>query len=243
MRNGNRGLSQETPSIATQSSTDGNVVQNGCRAAANFCSTTGGGPNAVPSTGSALKGAATRAMPEATDVVLSPRAVAGVSPQANVVTRDSGVVTRRKGSIGSPANHVYDGAAMDNASVLLGQIPEGVRASAAPGRAEYNARRLRSQREVIRDVMLSAALCETWLTLGELRALTRYGEASISAQLRHLRRTENGGYEIVKRHRDGAAPIRPGMSQRAECLWEYRISPGVCAQDASQENAQQAVSA
>jgi len=85
-----------------------------------------------------------------------------------------------------------------------------VRASVAYKPGEYDARRLRSQREIIRDVMLSAADCETWLTLGELRALTRYGEASISAQLRHLRKSENGGYDVVKRHRDGASPERPG---------------------------------
>jgi hypothetical protein len=72
--------------------------------------------------------------------------------------------------------------------------------AAEPG--EYNARRLRSQRDLIRDVMLAAADCATWLTLAELRALTRFGEASISAQLRHLRKPDHGGYEVVKRHRD-----------------------------------------
>jgi len=50
---------------------------------------------------------------------------------------------------------------------------------------------LRSQREVIRDVDVGRdGLRHTWLTLGELRGLTRYGEASISAQLRHLRKLE-----------------------------------------------------
>jgi hypothetical protein len=93
---------------------------------------------------------------------------------------------------------------------------------------EYDARRLRSQREIIRDVMLSAADCEAWLTLGELRALTRYGEASISAQLRHLRKTENGGYDVTKRHREGASPVRPGTDGRGECVWEYRITQGMC---------------
>ena len=64
--------------------------------------------------------------------------------------------------------------------------------------------------------MLSAADCGTWLTLGELRALTRYGEASISAQLRHLRKSENGGYDVVKRHREGVSPERPGTDGRGE---------------------------
>jgi hypothetical protein len=121
-----------------------------------------------------------------------------------------------------------------DAAADLGRIPEGVRASAASKPGEYDARRLRSQREIIRDVMVSAADCETWLTLGELRALTRYGEASISAQLRHLRKNENGGYEVVKRHREGGRPGgRPGTDGRGECVWEYRVTRGLCADRAA----------
>ena len=110
----------------------------------------------------------------------------------------------------------------------LSRIPERVRASLAPRIGVYDARRLRSQREIIRDVMLSAADCDSWLTLGELRALTHYGEASISAQLRHLRKMENGGYDVTKRHREGASPERPGTDGRGECVWEYRITRGIC---------------
>ncbi len=102
-------------------------------------------------------------------------------------------------------------------------IPKGVWDCARPGVGEYDSRRLRSQMEVIRDVMRSAADCDTWLTLGELRGLTRFGEASISAQLRHLRKSENGGYELVKRHREGALPERAGADGRGECVWEYRL--------------------
>jgi hypothetical protein len=105
-----------------------------------------------------------------------------------------------------------------------GDLPERVRASVEMRRGEYDARRLRSQREVIRDVMLAAADCDTWLTLGELRALTRYGEASISAQLRHLRKLENGGYEVAKRRREDAPPARQGADGRGECVWEYRVA-------------------
>jgi hypothetical protein len=108
----------------------------------------------------------------------------------------------------------------------IAAIPAGVLASALPKPGEYDARRLWSQREIIRDVMISAAECETWLTLGELRAITRYGEASISAQLRHLRRMENGGYSIMKRHREGAFVTRAAADGRGECVWEYRISRG-----------------
>jgi hypothetical protein len=105
----------------------------------------------------------------------------------------------------------------------LARVPAVVRASAAPGAGEYDARRLRSQMEIIRDVMLSAADCDSWLTLEELRKLTRFGEASISAQLRHLRKTENGGFEVVKRHRDGVLPERAGADRRGECVWEYQL--------------------
>jgi hypothetical protein len=115
-----------------------------------------------------------------------------------------------------------------DAGANLSRIPKGVRASVAPRVGEYDARRLRSQREIIRDVMLSAADCDSWLTLGELRALTHYGEASISAQLRHLRKTENGGYDVTKRHREGASPEQPGTDGRGECVWEYRITRGIC---------------
>jgi hypothetical protein len=116
------------------------------------------------------------------------------------------------------------------------RFPPGVRASVVSRPGEYDARRLRSQREIIRDVMVSAAECETWLTLGELRALTRYGEASISAQLRHLRKAENGGYDVIKRHREGASPARPGTDGRSECVWEYRMTRGMCGGEALQGN-------
>jgi hypothetical protein len=91
-----------------------------------------------------------------------------------------------------------------------------------------------SQMEVIRDVMLSAVECAEeiarqpymqswdaaqiaddagWMTLRELAQLTNYGEASISAQLRHLRKPHFGGYVVAKRRR---GPVANGA-------WEYRI--------------------
>jgi hypothetical protein len=57
---------------------------------------------------------------------------------------------------------------------------------------------LRRQREVIREVMLSAGQCATWLTFDELAKLTHYPPASISAQLRHMRKPRFGAYEVVK---------------------------------------------
>jgi hypothetical protein len=112
------------------------------------------------------------------------------------------------------------------------QLPPSVRDSATTRPGEYDARRLRSQREVIRDVMLAAADCDTWLTLGELRALTRFGEASISAQLRHLRKLENGGYEVAKRHREGTVQAHAVADGRGECVWEYRVAHSIGSGDA-----------
>jgi hypothetical protein len=72
--------------------------------------------------------------------------------------------------------------------------------------------------------MLSAGQCETWLTLDELSMLTHYPPASISAQLRHLRKQEFGGYEVAKRQR------RSGRILHGEdfgTVWEYRLERGV----------------
>lgn len=98
-----------------------------------------------------------------------------------------------------------------------------------------NCGRIPTQMEVIRDVMLSAAECAReissqphvqmwdasqiaadagWMTLREIADLTNYGEASVSAQLRHLRKPHFGGYVIVKRRR---GPVMNGA-------WEYRIA-------------------
>lgn len=51
-----------------------------------------------------------------------------------------------------------------------------------------------------RDVY-RALLGGAWLTLGELAEKTGHPEASISAQLRHLRKPRFGGYTIEKEHR------------------------------------------
>lgn len=81
----------------------------------------------------------------------------------------------------------------------------------------------RRQRDVLCDVMLSASQCETWLTLEELAKLTHYPPASISAQLRHLRKPEFGGYAMQKRQR------KPGRVLGGEdfgIVWEYQLDRG-----------------
>ncbi len=79
---------------------------------------------------------------------------------------------------------------------------------------------LRKQREVIRDVMLSAGQCATWLTLDELAKLTHYPPASISAQLRHMRKPRFGGYEVAKRCRTTNKAMRP---EGFGAVWEYSV--------------------
>jgi hypothetical protein len=73
----------------------------------------------------------------------------------------------------------------------------------------------RSQREVLRDVLLGAAECGTWLTLHDLSHLTHYPEASISAQIRHLRKPKYGAFKIAKQFR--------GRSDEGGGVFEYRL--------------------
>jgi hypothetical protein len=82
----------------------------------------------------------------------------------------------------------------------------------------------RRQRDVLRDVMLSAKECETWLTLDELAKLTHYPPASISAQLRHLRKPEHGGFVVQKRCRHAGKVLR---GEDFGAVWEYRLTRGV----------------
>ena len=80
--------------------------------------------------------------------------------------------------------------------------------------------RLRTQRQVLCDVMLSAGECGTWLTLQELAQLTCYGEASISAQLRHLRKPEHGAHVVAKRRRHVEEALR---GEAHGPVWEYQL--------------------
>ena len=72
-------------------------------------------------------------------------------------------------------------------------------------------KRIRKQHEVIRDHMLA---CREWRSLAEIAAHTGFPEASVSAQLRHLRKPRFGGFEVSKRRR-----------VEAQGTWEYRVSP------------------
>ena len=76
----------------------------------------------------------------------------------------------------------------------------------------YNERldgeRIRKQHEVIRDLTLGFE----WWTLHEISERTGYPEASISAQLRHLRKKRFGGYTVNKRRREEEGGT-----------WEYQV--------------------
>jgi len=50
-----------------------------------------------------------------------------------------------------------------------------------------------------------------WYTLAEIEAYTGYPQASISSQLRHLRKAKFGGYALTKR-------------RRTTGTWEYRLT-------------------
>lgn len=74
--------------------------------------------------------------------------------------------------------------------------------------------RLGLQHETIRDIMLSAI---EWLTLKEIEYQTGYPQASISAQLRHLRKKKFGGWRVEKRRRDGCVTWEYRMTGEREC--------------------------
>src|SRR6266849_5922178 len=82
----------------------------------------------------------------------------------------------------------------------------------------------RRQRDVLCDVMLSARQCETWLTLDELAKLTHYPPASISAQLRHLRKPEYGGFVVEKRPRAVGKVLR---GEDFGTVWEYQLKRAI----------------
>ena len=82
----------------------------------------------------------------------------------------------------------------------------------------------RRQRDVLCGVMLSARRCATWLTLDELAKLTHYPPASISAQLRHLRKPQFGAFLVQKRPRAVRTILR---GEDFGTIWEYRLKRAI----------------
>jgi hypothetical protein len=86
-----------------------------------------------------------------------------------------------------------------------------------------------TQLAAIRELMTRARARGIWLTLAEIAEATEFAEASISAQLRHLRKAHHGGYHVEKRRRQsvrGAATMRKIRdARRGPMIWEYRVLP------------------
>lgn len=83
-----------------------------------------------------------------------------------------------------------------------------------------------TQLEVIRNLMLSAGRQGLWLTLEEIAAQTEFGEASISAQLRHLRKPRYGRFRVEKRRRNAQREdARGGATGDFGTHWEYLVLP------------------
>lgn len=74
---------------------------------------------------------------------------------------------------------------------------------------EFDAERLEKQIGRVFECMRDG----NWRTLQEVHVVTLDPEASISAQLRHLRKDKFGNYVIERRHR----------GDRARGLYEYRL--------------------
>jgi hypothetical protein len=105
---------------------------------------------------------------------------------------------------------------------------------------EENGREVRdTQLETIREIMLAAGARGAWLTLGEIAGLTEIGEASISAQLRHLRKLQHGRHCVEKRRRTPEQQAEEESRERnieraierhagnvgEPVKWEYRVLP------------------
>ena len=86
-----------------------------------------------------------------------------------------------------------------------------------------------TQLAAIRELTTRASARGIWLTLAEIAEATEFAEASISAQLRHLRKAHHGGYHVEKRHRcsaRGLATLRKIRdTRRGPVIWEYRVLP------------------
>ena len=86
-----------------------------------------------------------------------------------------------------------------------------------------------TQLAAIRELMLCACARGVWLSLGEIAEATEFAEASISAQLRHLRKPHHGAHRVEKRRRGAARGGAAGRTirdaRRGPVIWEYRVLP------------------
>ena len=107
----------------------------------------------------------------------------------------------------------------------------GVRAVEEPATkaqaAESSGDEDETQLAAIRELMQRASARGAWLTLGEIAEVTEFAEASISAQLRHLRKPHHGRHRVEKRRRRAAAAAAEEIHEgrRGPVIWEYRVLP------------------
>ena len=87
-------------------------------------------------------------------------------------------------------------------------------------RASEERDRAPTQLEVVKGVMLLAAQFDSWMTLEELARKTKFPEASISAQLRHLRKEAHGAYRVEKRRREWQEALKTNTKEN---VWEYQV--------------------
>ena len=76
--------------------------------------------------------------------------------------------------------------------------------------------------------MLLAAFHDVWMSLDELANKTRYPQASISAQLRHLRKRQYGSFVVEKRRRTWEEARKASVR---EMVWEYQMRRGMWVED------------
>jgi hypothetical protein len=88
-----------------------------------------------------------------------------------------------------------------------------------------------TQLAAIRELMAQARARGIWLSLEEIAQATEFGEASISAQLRHLRKAHHGRHRVEKRRRgrshEGTVMGTVRDARRKPIIWEYRVLPHV----------------
>lgn len=72
-------------------------------------------------------------------------------------------------------------------------------------------KRLSKQMDVIKNYMIYHGRQGFWRTLQEISAVLVYPESSVSAQLRHFRKLQFGGFIVNKRRRNGKG------------TWEYQV--------------------
>ena len=76
---------------------------------------------------------------------------------------------------------------------------------------QHDHQRLTTQLERVKAVMIDGK----WRTLSEIEALTGDPQASVSCQLRHMRKERFGSYVVNKQPR----------GDRKNGLWEYQLLP------------------